>query len=172
MHERKPIRPEPFHLIAQRIVDEKKRASKLGPKEMAGMLNVSHQTFLRWLRNGEYHMPAEKLPEVCRILDDFTLLDLLEEQAGRVAFTVPDIREPLAADDVIAVQRLVKEVGEALQSLAETLEDHIVEDWEVKKASPKLDDVVRECVRLKYWLRARSRADRRKIKRPQPGSTA
>jgi len=161
MHERKPNRPEPFHLIAQRIVDEKKRTSKLGPKEMAGMLNVSHQTFLRWLRNSDYHMPAEKLPEVCRILGNFELLDALEEQAGRVAFVVPEIKESLAADDVVAVQRLVKEVGGALQSLADTLEDHVVEDREVKKTIPELDDVIRECVRLKYWLRERSRADRK-----------
>jgi len=169
MHERKPNRPEPFHLIAQRTVDEKKRTSKLGPKEMAGMLNVSHQTFLRWLRNGEYHMPAEKLPEVCRILGNFELLDALEEQAGRVAFPKPDIKEPPAADEVFAIQRLVKEVGEALQSLATTLEDHVVEDWEVEKTLPELDDVIRECVRLKYWLRERSREDRQKINSPKRG---
>lgn len=169
MHERKPNRPESFHLIAQRIVDEKKRTSKLRPKEMAGMLNVSHQTFLRWLRNGEYHMPAEKLPDVCKILDNFELLDALEEQAGRVAFPKPDIKEPLAADDIIAVQRLVKEVGEALQCLAETLEDHVVEEWEVEKTVPELDDVIRECVRLKYWLWERSRVDRKNAKSPSLG---
>lgn len=166
MHERKPNRPEPFHLVAQRIVDEKKRTSKLRPKEMAGRLNVSHQTFLRWLRNGEYHMPAEKLPEMCRILDNFELLDALEERAGRVAFAVPDITESLPADDVIAVQRLVKEVGEALQSLAETLKDHRVEEWEVRKTAPELDDVIRECVRLKYWLKQRSRTDKNEHYRP------
>jgi transcriptional regulator with XRE-family HTH domain len=164
MHERKPNRPEPFHLIAQRIVDEKKRTSTLRPKEMAGMLNVSHQTLLRWLRNGKYHMPAEKLPEMCRILGNFELLDALEEQAGRVAFPKPDMKEPPAAEEVVAVQRLVKEVGEALQSLANTLEDHVVEEWEVENTLPKLDDVIRECLRLEYWLRARSRVDREKSK--------
>jgi hypothetical protein len=29
-------------------------------------------------------LPAEKLPEICRILGNFELLDALEEQAGRV----------------------------------------------------------------------------------------
>jgi len=115
-------------------------------------------------------MPAEKLPDLCRILGNFKLLDALEEQAGRVAFVVPQ-NEPLASADVIAVQRLVKEVGGALQCLAETLEDHIVEEQEVQKTVPQLEDVIRECVRLQYWLRERCVADRKKIKSPTLGST-
>lgn len=154
----------PFRRIAQRIVDERERALHISPKTVADRLGVSHQTFLRWLRDEKYHMHAEKLADFCIILDDFTLLDVLEEQAGRVAFPIPNPKESLRADDVIAVQRLVKEVGEALQSLADTLDDHIVEDAEVLQTSPRLDDVIRECARLKYWLKERSRADRGKIK--------
>ena len=169
MHERKPKPPEPFHLIVQRIIDEAKGTSKVSPKSIAQDLKVSHQTVLRWLRNDKYHMPAEKLPDLCKILGNFKLLDALEEQAGRVAFVVPE-KGPLASGDVIAVQRLVKEVGGALQCLAETLEDHVVEDWEVEKTVPELEDVIRECVRLQYWLRERSRADRQKIKSPKLGA--
>jgi hypothetical protein len=163
MLELKPKPPEPFHLLAQRVVERAKRTSEVSPKTIARDLKVSHQTVLRWLRNDKYHIPAEKLPELCTILDDFTLLDELEERAGRIAFPKPNIEEPLPADDVIAVQRLVREVGAALQCLAETLEDHIVEDWEVERTVPVLKDVIRECVRLQYWLRKRSIADSKKI---------
>jgi hypothetical protein len=162
MHECKPNRDAPFHLIAKGIVEKKKRA--MAPKAMAEGLGVSYLTFQRWLQGDKYHIHAEKLGDLCKMLGDFTLLDHLEQQAGRVAFVVPDIEETLPADDLIAVQRLVKEVGEALQSLASTLEDHVVEDWEVTKTIPELDDVIRECVRLKHWLKERSRSDRKKIK--------
>ena len=137
---------------------------------VAQQLGISYVCLRRWLQNDKYHMNAEKLPHLCRILDDFTLLDHLEKQAGRVAFTAPNLDGPLAVDEVIAVQRLVKEVGEALQSLAETLKDNVVEDWEVEKTIPELDDVIRECVRLKYWLRERSRMDRQKTKSPKLGA--
>ena len=171
MAEHRASQSEQFRRVAKRIVDEKTRSSELTAKTVADRLGVSHQMFLRWLREDNYHIHAEKLADLCVILDDFTLLDLLEEKAGRVAFTLPNVKEPLASDEVIAVQRLVKEVGEALQSIANTLEDHIVEDWEIKQTLPKLDDVIRECMRLKYWLKERSVADRGKIKPPQPGST-
>ena len=77
---------------------------------------------------------------------------------------VPDIEEPLLREDLITVQRLVKEVGQALQSLANTLADHVVEDWEVKETIPKLNDVICDCTRIKHWLRMRSREDMKKIK--------
>jgi transcriptional regulator with XRE-family HTH domain len=157
--------------VAKEIVERKKRTSKISLKDVADGLGVSYVMLVRWLENDKYHIHAEKLAHLCKILDDFTLLDVLEEQAGRVAFVVPNIKEPLAANDVIAVQRLVKEVGGALQALAETLEDHIVEDWEVKKTIPELEDVIRECVRLKYWLRERSIADRKKMKSPKLGAS-
>jgi hypothetical protein len=162
MHESKPNRVKPFHLIAKEIVETKKRTLNLSPKAVAAHLGVSHLTFLRWLESDKYHMHAEKLSRLCRILDDFTLLDVLEEEAGRIAFVVPDIKEPLPADEVVAVQRLVKEVGGVLQCLAETLEDHIVEDWEVAKTVPALKNVIRECARLQHWLEKRCLADQKK----------
>jgi len=169
MAEHRASQSEQFRRVAKRIVDEKARSSELTAKTVADRLGVSHQMFLRWLREDNYHIHAEKLADLCVTLDDFTLLDLLEEKAGRVAFTLPNVKEHLASDEVIAVQRLVKEVGEALKSLADTLEDHIVEDWEVERTVPELDDVIRECVRLKYWLRERSQTDRQK-KPPKQGA--
>jgi len=62
-------------------------------------------------------------------------------------------------EDVKAIQGLIKEVGEALESLAETLEDGIVEKHELEKTIPELDDVIRECARLKHWLHYHYRAD-------------
>ena len=54
------------------------------------------------------------------------------------------------------MQKLAKEVGEALQQLAETLEDGEVEDEELERTIPELNDVIRECVQLEHHLRERN----------------
>jgi hypothetical protein len=64
---------------------------------------------------------------------------------------------------------IVKEVGEALDALAITLEDGIVEKHELESTVPEIDDVIRECARLKHWLEAHYRADlARKTSRRTP----
>jgi hypothetical protein len=47
---------------------------------------------------------------------------------------------------------LSKEVGEALECVAETLADGVVEENELKATIPKLEDVIQECASLKYVL--------------------
>lgn len=149
---------EPFHDIAHRVVRERLKAKNLSVKQLADELHVNYRSFLYRI-TPERKLPADILPGLCRVLEDYTLLDVLEEQVNRVAFTMPVIDEPNCAQDLKVVQKLVKEVGDALQVLAETLEDHIVEDWELQKTLPALDDVIRECVRLKAWLCERHRRD-------------
>ena len=39
------------------------------------------------------------------------------------------------------------------------MEDGIVEAHELDETLPELDDVIRECARLKHWLQRRHRAD-------------
>jgi hypothetical protein len=96
-----------------------------------------------WLER-ERKFPAELLPKLCVELGDYELMDILECQAGRVAFRVPNISPRTCISDLKATQRLIKEVGDALEVLAATLEDGIVKEAELKKTIPELDDVIRE----------------------------
>jgi hypothetical protein len=43
-------------------------------------------------------------------------------------------------------------VGAALESIANTMADGVVEDDELKATIPKLEAVIQECASLKYWL--------------------
>ena len=43
-------------------------------------------------------------------------------------------------------------MGEALESVGETLADGVVEERELKTTIPKLESVIRECATLKYLL--------------------
>jgi transcriptional regulator with XRE-family HTH domain len=159
----------PFVARARELIEEKTgKGSKQSAKDLADKLGVDYQTFIRWPR-GERPIHAHKLALLCKLLDDFSLLDWLEAEAGRVAVPAPQIQGSVEVEDVRAVQRLVKEVGEALQALADTLENHVVEDWELDKTISELDDVIRECVRLKYWVKERNRADNAKR---SPGSSS
>ena len=54
---------------------------------------------------------------------------------------------------LIAVSRLIREVGEALESVVETLTDGIVEKNELRTTIPKLEAVIQECASLKLLIR-------------------
>ncbi len=96
-------------------------------------------------------MPAYLLPQICILLKNYDALDLLESQAGRVAFKLPEPNITLE-QELVAVSHLIREVGEALESVAETLADGTVEENELRTTIPKLEAVIQECASLKYLL--------------------
>ncbi len=149
---------EAFHAILCRVVQNRTQQLGTSVPKLAEKMGIQYRKFMYWLE-GEWKFPAELLPQLCIELQNYALLDALEREAGRVAYHLPDAHHAHSAADVRAVQRLVKEVGEALEALANTLEDGIVEKHELDKTLPELDDVIRECVRLKHWLEKRHEAD-------------
>jgi len=159
---------EPFLLALDRVVRRRAKEKQKSLHELAQTLGPNYRMFSYWL-NGQRKFPADILPHLCNELEDYELLDVLEQQAGRVAYSVPKIDVLPKIEDVRAVQRLVKEVGEALNSLAKTLEDGVVEKRELDETIPELDDVIRECAHLKHWLQEHYRADHSVKLREQPG---
>jgi hypothetical protein len=103
-----------------------------------------------WIR-GDRHLPAYLLPRICVLLENYEPLDLLESQAGRVGFTIPEAK-PTSQEEFKAISALIKDVGEALESIANTLADGVVEERELTTTIPKLEAVIQECASLKYWL--------------------
>jgi hypothetical protein len=150
------------------------KANAIDHRQFAKSLGVPYRTLNFWL-SADRNVPAHMLPVFCKHLEKeicafqgkkqareaFKALDILEEAAGRVVFDVPHSAE-LEANDFIVVQRLISEVGEALQSLARTLQDNRVEDHEMPETLKEIDDVITECVRLKRWLHMRCAADKLK----------
>ncbi len=65
---------------------------------------------------------------------------------------------------LVAISNLIKEVGEALESVAETLADGVVEENELKATIPKLEGVIQECASLKYVLEDLCKKSRKKRK--------
>jgi hypothetical protein len=117
---------------------------------LAQQLGTNYRSLMYWLR-GERPVPAHLLPQVCVLLSNYEALDFLESQAGRVAFKLPEPNITLEKE-LVAVSHLIKEVGEALESVAETLADGIVEKNELRTTIPKLEAVIQECASLKYLL--------------------
>lgn len=117
---------------------------------LAQQLGTNYRSLMYWLR-GERPLPAHLLPGICGLLRNYDALDFLESQVGRVAFKIPDPKVPLDKE-VLAVSRLIKDVGEALESVAETLADGVVEERELRITIPKIDAVIQECASLKYLL--------------------
>ncbi len=117
---------------------------------LAQQLGTNYRSLMYWLR-GDRPLPAHLLPEICRLLANFEALDFLESRVGRVAFKIPDPKVPLDKE-LLAVSRLIKDVGEALESVAETLADGVVEEQELRSTVPKIDAVIQECASLKYLL--------------------
>jgi len=129
---------------------------------LAQQLGTNYRSLMYWLR-GERQLPADLLPRMCVLLRNYEALDFLESQAGRVAFKLP---EPHITPEreLVAVSHLIREVGEALESVAQTLADGVVEENELRTTIPKLEAVIQECASLKYLLEDLSKKRKKKTK--------
>lgn len=133
--------------IVSRVVETK---AQYDIRLLAQQLGTNYRSLMYWLR-GERPLPAHLLPRMCVLLSNYEALDYLESQAGRVAFKLPEPNITLEKE-LVAVSHLIREVGEALESVAETLADGIVEKNELRTTIPKLEAVIQECASLKYLL--------------------
>jgi hypothetical protein len=127
---------------------------------LAQQLGTNYRSLMYWLR-GERQMPAHYLPRICVLLGNYEALDFLESQAGRIAFKLPAPNITLD-QELIAVSRLIREVGEALESVAQTLADGIVEESELRSTIPKIEAVIQECASLKYLLEDLAKKQKKK----------
>ena len=145
--------------ILSRVVEIK---AEYDIRLLAQQLGTNYRSLMYWLR-GERQLPADLLPRMCVLLNNYEALDFLESQAGRVACKLPDPDVTLEKQ-LVAVSHLIREVGEALESVAETLADGIVEESELRITIPKLEAVIQECASLKYLLEDLSEKRKRKKK--------
>ena len=129
---------------------------------LAQQLGTNYRSLMYWLR-GDRPLPADLLPRMCVLLSNYEALDFLESQAGRVAFKLPEPDMTLERE-LVAVSHLIREVGEALESVAETLADGVVEESELRTTIPKLEAVIQECASLKYLLEDLSKKRKKKTK--------
>src|SRR5439155_17426240 len=88
---------------------------------LAQQLGTNYRSLMYWLR-GERALPAQLLPQICLLVKSFEPLDLLESQAGRVAFKIPD-PQPTTDKEFKIISNLMRDVGVALESIANTLAD-------------------------------------------------
>ena len=145
--------------ILSRVVEIK---AEYDIRLLAQQLGTNYRSLMYWLR-GERQLPANLLPRMCVLLKNYEALDFLESQAGRVAFKLPDPDVTLERE-LVAVSHLIREVGEALESVAETLADGIVEESELRITIPKLEAVIQECASLKYLLEDLSEKRKKKTR--------
>ena len=146
--------------LLSRVVETK---AEYDTRLLAQQLGTNYRSLMYWLR-GERQFPAHLLPRMCVLLNNYEALDFLESQAGRVAFKLPDPNITLEKE-LVAISNLIREVGEALQSVAETLADGMVEESELKTTIPKLEGVIQECASLKYVLEDLCKTRKKKTKR-------
>ena len=145
--------------ILSRVVEIK---AEYDIRLLAQQLGTNYRSLMYWLR-GERQLPADLLPRMCVLLNNYEALDFLESQAGRVACKLPDPDVTLEKQ-LVAVSHLIREVGEALESVAETLADGIVEESELRITIPKLEAVIQECASLKYLLEDLSKKRKKKTR--------
>jgi len=130
---------------------------------MAQQLGTNYRSLMYWLR-GDRPIPAELLPQICVLLKNFEPLDILESQAGRVAFRIPDPQQT-SEKEFQVISNLMKDVGSALESIASTLADGVVEENELNATIPKLEAVIRESASVKYLLETLCKSRKRGAKK-------
>jgi len=149
--------PKTLSSVLSQAVEAK---SEYDVRLLAQQLGTSYRSLMYWLR-GDRHVPAYLLPRICTLLGNYEALDLLESLAGRVAFKIPDPKQT-SEEEFKAISALIKDVGEALESIANTLADGVVEENELSVTIPKLEAVIQECASLKYWLETLHKRKKRK----------
>jgi hypothetical protein len=130
---------------------------------LAQQLGTNYRSLMYWLR-GDRPIPADLLPRLCVLLKNFEPLDVLESQAGRVAFKIPDPQQT-TEKEFLVIANLMKDVGAALESIANTLADGVVDEHELNTTIPKLEAVIRECASVKYLLETLYRNRKRKTRK-------
>lgn len=130
---------------------------------LAQQLGTNYRSLMYWLR-GDRPIPGELLPQICLLMKNFEALDLLESQAGRVAFKIPDPQQTSEKEFYI-ISNLMKDVGVALESIATTLADGVVEESELNATIPKVEAVIRECASVKYLLESLCKNKKKKPKK-------
>ena len=156
------MNPAPVNEISSILSRAVEAKTDYDTRLLAQQLGTNYRSLMYWLR-GERPLPAHLLPRLCVLLDNCEVLDFLESQAGRVAFKLPDPHVTLEKE-LVAISNLIKEVGEALESVAETLADGVVEENELKATIPKLEGVIQECASLKYLLEDLCKKRKKKTK--------
>ena len=129
---------------------------------LAQQLGTNYRSLMYWLR-GDRPIPAELLPQICVLLKNFEPLDILESQAGRVAFKIPDPKQT-SAQEFQVISNLMKDVGSALESMAGALADGVVNENELNATIPKLEAVIRDCASVKYLLETHSKNRKKRAK--------
>jgi hypothetical protein len=152
------VPPKTLPTVLSQVIEAK---AEYDVRLLAQQLGTNYRSLMYWIR-GDRHLPAYLLPRICTLLRNYEPLDLLESQAGRVAFKIPGPKQT-SEEEFKAISNLLKDVGGALESIANTMADGIVEEDELKTTIPKLEAVIRECASLKYWLEHWSK-DRKKRK--------
>src|SRR6476661_1650193 len=107
-----PTLSEDLASLLSRIVEVK---AEYDIRLLAQQLGTNYRSLMYWLR-GDRPLPAHLLPRLCTLLGDYEPLDFLESRAGRIAFKIPDPRVSLEKE-LVAVSNLIREVGEALESV-------------------------------------------------------
>lgn len=130
---------------------------------LAQQLGTNYRSLMYWLR-GDRPIPGELLPQICLLMKNFEALDLLESQAGRVAFKIPDPQQT-SEKEFYVISNLMKDVGAALESIATTLADGVVEESELNATIPKIEAVIRECASVKYLLETLCKNKKKKPKK-------
>ena len=146
-----PFSPtDQFRDVVRRMLNNP--ANSLNAESVAHQLGVNYRVLMHWVEDDpKRRFPAELLAKFCKAVGNFDALDYLEYEAGRLAFDIP-ATEPAPDDEIKHANRILKEVTEAIGSLMKAYEDGFIEEREARAVIAELDDVVRQCMRVRYWL--------------------
>lgn len=147
-----------FRDVVRRVLNDPEK--RLDLRLVASRVGVSYRVLMHWIgTDPERRLPAELLPKLCSVVGSNEALDFLEHQVGRLAFVLPPA-ESEPEQDLHEAHKLMRETTEAIESLLRTFEDGIIEDREAERTIAELDDVIRQCLRVRHRL-SRDRGGRR-----------
>lgn len=144
-----------FRDIVRRVLYDP--AKNFDLRLVSDRLGVGYRVLMHWIGDDPTRrFPAELVPKFCKVVGNFEVLDYLEHQVGRLAFEIP-AAEQVSNQNVRHAHVLMKETTEAIGVLLKAFEDGFIEEREARHTIAELNDVIRQCVRVRYWLEQQTR---------------
>lgn len=103
--------------------------------------------------NNAEALKAWWIPAICRVTGSFAILDAIEREVGRVAFSLPQATHADHVDVVQHTGRSMQEFAEVLSRVSHSIADGTITDQERQHIDREIDDVYASLAGLKALIK-------------------
>ncbi len=121
----------------ERMIADYHIQNGLKKKTVAARMGINESTYKRKTRpHDDYEITVREIIPFIRAHDnDYSLIDLIEEHLGRVAYKLPQQKEKLETSDIV---KIIKDFSDSIKLMVGIIEDNKIDKKEDRLLGVKL----------------------------------